>query len=248
MMTKKASKKADVKFASKGKGGKKIRAARALVDEVKKYSLNEAVAFLKSNGFTKFDSSLEAVCVLGVDTKHSDQQVRGVVSMPHGTGKKVRVAVFAKESKAEEAKNAGADVVGADDLVQSIQSGKIDFDYCIATPDMMGVVGKVAKILGPKGMMPNPKLGTVTVDVASAISKAKAGQVEFRAEKAGIIHAAVGKLSFSEDNLIENAQTLLSAVIKAKPAASKGTYLKAVYISSTMGPALPIDVAGLTVN
>jgi large subunit ribosomal protein L1 len=244
-MVKKQNNKSEVKTV--GKGGKKIRAVRALVD-VKKYTISEAVSFLKGSSFTKFDSSLEAVCVLGVDTKHSDQQVRGVVSMPNGTGKHVRVAVFAKENKANEAKNAGADLVGSDDLVQMIQSGKIEFDYCIATPDMMGVVGKVAKILGPKGLMPNPKLGTVTPDVASAIAKAKAGQVEFRAEKAGIVHAAVGKLSFSEDALVENTQALLSAVIKSKPAASKGTYLKAVYISSSMGPALPIDVTNLSMN
>jgi large subunit ribosomal protein L1 len=237
-----------VKHPGKGTGGKNIRQARALVDDVKKYSIGEAVTFLKNNSFTKFDSSIEIACGLGIDTKHSDQQVRGVVAMPHGTGKKIRVAVFAKEAKAEEAKNAGADVVGSDDLVQDIQSGKIDFDYCIATPDMMGVVGKVAKILGPKGLMPNPKLGTVTPDVAGAIAKAKAGQVEFRAEKAGIIHAGVGKLSFNENHLIENAQALLSAVIKAKPAAAKGMYLKTVYISSTMGPSLPIDVANLSMN
>ena len=232
----------------KGKGGKSIRQVRALVDGVKRYSIGEAASFLKTNSFTKFDSSLEIACVLGVDTKHSDQQVRGVVAMPHGTGKQVRVAVFAKEAKLEEAKNAGADVYGNDDLVAAIQAGKIDFDYCIATPDMMGVVGKVAKILGPKGLMPNPKLGTVTPDVVSAIAKAKAGQVEFRAEKAGIVHAAVGKLSFTEDNLVENVQALLSAVIKAKPAASKGAYLKSVYISSTMGPSLPVDLSSLSMN
>ena len=232
----------------KGKGGKNIRKARALVDDAKNYNLNEAVSFVKNNNFTKFDSSLEIVCVLGVDTKHSDQQVRGVVSMPHGTGKLVRVAVFAKDAKLEEAKAAGADIAGSDDLVKSIQAGDINFDYCIATPDMMGMVGRVAKILGPKGLMPNPKLGTVTPDVKGAIEKAKAGQVEFRAEKAGIVHAAIGKLSFAEDNLIENATTLLSAVMKAKPAASKGTYLKSVYVSSTMGPSLPVDVASLPVN
>ena len=239
---------AKAKYLVKGKGGKNIRQVRALIDELKKYSIGEAVSFLKNNHFAKFDSSLEVMCNLGVDTKHSDQQVRGVVAMPHGTGKQIRVAVFAKEAKAEEAKNAGADVVGSDDLVQAIQAGTINFDYCIATPDMMGVVGKVAKILGPKGLMPNPKLGTVTPDVVSAINKAKAGQVEFRAEKGGIIHAGVGKASFAENNLIENIQALISAVIKAKPVASKGTYLKAVYISSTMGPALPIDVASLSMN
>lgn len=231
-----------------GKGGKNIRKARGLVDKDRRYSLGEAISFLKNNHFAKFDSSIEVACVLGVDTKHSDQQVRGVVSMPNGTGKTVRVAVFAKEAKADEAKSAGADVVGADDLVQDIQAGKLNFDYCIATPDMMGVVGKVAKILGPKGLMPNPKLGTVTPDVAGAISKAKAGQVEFRAEKAGIVHAAFGKLSFEEDKLLENAQALLSAVIKAKPVASKGTYLKALFLSSTMGPSLAIDIANLSVN
>ena len=237
-----------VQHLVKGKGGKNIRQKRALVDAVRKYSVGEAVSFLKNNSFTKFDSSIEVICNLGVDTKHSDQQVRGVVSMPHGTGKQIRVAVFAKEAKAEEAKNAGADIVGNDDLVQMIQSGKIDFECCIATPDMMGVVGKVAKILGPKGLMPNPKLGTVTVDVAGAVTKAKAGQVEFRAEKAGIVHAGVGKLSFSENHLLENVQELLSAVIKSKPSASKGTYLKSVYISSTMGPSLAIDVANLSMN
>lgn len=231
-----------------GKGGKKIRCTRALVDSAKKYSLGEAITFLKSNDFAKFDSTLELACNLGVDTKQSDQQVRGVVSMPHGTGKTVRVAVFAKEAKLEEAQKAGADLAGGDDLVQMIQSGKIDFDCCIATPDMMGVIGKVAKVLGPKGLMPNPKLGTVTTDVAGAVAKAKAGQVEFRADKTGIVHAGVGKISFAENNLLENAQELLTAVIKAKPSASKGTYLKSVYISSTMGPSLAVDVATLSVN
>lgn len=231
-----------------GKGGKNIRKARGLVDSSRKYSLGEAISFLRNNNFTKFDSSIEVACVLGVDTKHSDQQVRGVVSMPNGTGKTVRVAVFAKDAKAEEARAAGAEVVGSDDLVQEIQSGKLNFDYCIATPDMMGVVGKVAKILGPKGLMPNPKLGTVTPDVSGAVAKAKAGQVEFRAEKAGIVHAAFGKLSFAEDKLLENLQALLSAVIRAKPAASKGTYLKSLFITSTMGPSLSIDVANISVN
>ncbi len=235
-------------LVSEGKGGKSIRKVRSMVDSQKKYTISEAAAFLKANSFTKFDSSLEIVCMLGVDTKHSDQQVRGIVSMPHGTGKQVKVAVFAKEAKAEEAKKAGADIVGSDDLVQEIQAGRLDFDYCIATPDMMGVVGKVAKILGPKGLMPNPKLGTVTANVAAAISAAKAGQVEFRAEKAGIVHASVGKLSFTEDKLVENAQALLSAVIKAKPSASKGMYLKSVYLSSTMGPSLAIDLVSLSTN
>ena len=236
------------KQAEVGKGGKNIRKARGLVDDLKKYSLEEGISFIKGNNFTKFDSSLELVCVLGVDTKHSDQQVRGVVSMPNGTGKVIRVAVFAKDKKLEEAIEAGADIAGSDDLVQAIQAGKIDFDYCIAMPDMMGMVGRVAKILGPKGLMPNPKLGTVTPDVVGAIAKAKAGQVEFRAEKAGIVHAAVGKLSFVESSLVENTKTLLSAVIKAKPAASKGMYLKSVYLSSTMGPSLSIDVASLPEN
>jgi len=185
------------------------------------------------------------MCNLGVDTKHSDQQVRGVVSMPHGTGKTIRVAVFAKDAKCEEARAAGADLVGSDELVNDILAGKINFDYCIATPDMMGVVGKVAKILGPKGLMPNPKLGTVTPDVTTAINKAKAGQVEFRAEKAGIIHAAVGKTNFSEENLVENVKALIAAVIKSKPAASKGVYLQGVYLSSSMGPSLSLDIASI---
>lgn len=239
---------AKTKHLVAGKGGKNIRQKRALVDNKRKYSLGEGISFLKENMYTKFDSTLELVCGLGVDTKHSDQQVRGVVSMPHGTGKVVRVAVFAKEAKLEEAKKAGADVAGSEDLLQMIQSGKVDFDCCIATPDMMGVVGRVAKILGPKGLMPNPKLGTVTVDIAGAVSKAKAGQVEFRADKAGIVHAGVGKLSFSNDALLANVNELLSAVIKSKPAASKGTYLKSVYVSSTMGPSLPIDITSLSVN
>jgi large subunit ribosomal protein L1 len=231
-----------------GKGGKNIRQKRALIDDSKSYGLGEAVDFLKDNAYTKFDSTFELVCNLGIDTKHSDQQVRGVVSMPHGTGKVIRVAVFAKEAKLEEAKKAGADIAGSDELLQLIQSGKIEFDCCIATPDMMGVVGRVAKILGPKGLMPNPKLGTVTVDVAGAVSKAKAGQVEFRADKAGIVHAGVGKISFSKDDLLANVNELLSAVMKSKPSASKGTYLKSVYVSSSMGPSLPIDVASLSVN
>lgn len=236
------------KIAGVGKGGKKIRNTRALVDNAKKYSLGEAISFLKENNFTKFDSTLEVVCNLGVDTKQSDQQVRGVVSMPHGTGKTIRVAVFAKDAKLEEAQKAGADVFGGDDLVQIIQSGKIDFDCCIATPDMMGVIGKVAKVLGPKGLMPNPKLGTVTTDVAGAVAKAKAGQVEFRADKTGIVHAGVGKISFKETSLLENVQELLGAVLKAKPTASKGAYLKSVFVTSTMGPSLTIDVATLSMN
>lgn len=243
-----AKAKKPVKDLGIGKGGKNIRKTRTLIDNSKKYSVGEAISFLKNNSFTKFDSTIEVTCGLGIDTKHSDQQVRGVVSMPHGTGKKVRVAVFAKEAKAEEAKAAGADIVGSDDLVKDIQSGKIDFDYCIATPDMMGLVGRVARALGPKGLMPNPKLGTVTPDVATAIARAKAGQVEFRAEKAGIVHAGVGKMSFKEDHLVENTQALLSVIIKSKPVASKGTFLKTVYISSTMGPALPIDVTNLSMN
>lgn len=229
----------------KVRNGKKLRAIKVLLDCEKMYVLDEAVKFLQTNKVAKFDETLEVVMCLGVDPKQSDQVVRGVVSMPNGIGKEIRAAVFAKDSKADEATKAGADIVGADDLVEKILAGEIRFDVCIATPDMMGVVGKVAKILGPKGLMPNPKLGTVTPNVTEAIGRAKAGQVEFKAEKAGIIHAGVGKLSFTDKQLAENIKALVSAVVKAKPAASKGTYLKDIYLSATMGPSLHIDLSSV---
>lgn len=227
----------------KPKGGKKIREARKKVDALKEYTLGEAVELVKEMSSAKFDETMEIACMLGVDPKHSDQMVRGVVPMPHGIGKKVTVAVFAKAGKAEEAKAAGADIVGAEDLVDQILAGNTNFDVCIATPDMMGIVGKVAKILGPKGKMPNPKLGTVTPDVAKAVDAAKSGQVEFRVEKAGIIHAGLGKLSFDKSKLIDNFRAFVEAVIKAKPSGAKGTYFKSATICSTMGPAVRIDVS-----
>jgi large subunit ribosomal protein L1 len=231
------------KMFQPGKGGKQMRAVRKLVDKEKEYSLDSAIEFLQANKFVKFDESLEVAINLGVDTKHSDQAVRGVVSMPAGTGKTIRVAVFVKEDRVEEAKKAGADMAGSDDLLQQIQGGKLDFDICIATPDMMGVVGRVARVLGPKGLMPNPKLGTVTVNIEKAINDAKSGQVEFRAEKAGIVHAGVGKVSFKRPDLISNVKTLFEAINKAKPAASKGAYLKSASICSTMGPSLKLDLS-----
>jgi large subunit ribosomal protein L1 len=225
---------------------KKAKALATAVDREKNYGIDEAIALAKSNATSKFDETIEVALNLGVDPRHADQMVRGVVSLPKGTGKSVRVAVFAKDAKAEEAKAAGADVVGADDLIDAITNGKIDFDRCIATPDMMGLVGRVAKILGPKGMMPNPKLGTVTPNVAQAVKDAKGGQVEYRVEKAGIIHSGIGKASFSAADLRENFDALVSAVVKAKPSGAKGKYLQRVAISSTMGPGIKIDVAEIT--
>lgn len=225
---------------------KKMKAANEQIDRSKNYELAEAVAILKKNasGY-KFDQTIDIALNLGIDPKHADQQVRGMISLPNGTGKSVRVAVFAKDAKAEEAKKAGADIVGAEDLVEQIKNGTMDFDRCIATPDMMGQVGQVAKILGPKGMMPNPKLGTVTPDVAKAVKDAKGGAIEFRAEKTGIIHAGVGKASFDDAKLIENIQAFVDAIAKAKPAGAKGTYMKKVTLSSTMGPGIKLDVAAL---
>lgn len=221
---------------------KKMKAANASVDKSKTYAIDEAVALLKTSaGARKFDETIDISINLGVDTKHADQQVRGMISLPHGTGKSVRVAVFAKDAKADEAKKAGADLVGAEDLINDIKNGKIDFDRCIATPDMMGLVGQVAKILGPKGMMPNPKLGTVTPDVAKAVSEAKAGSIEFRAEKSGIIHAGVGKASFDAKKLAENIDAFIDAIQRAKPAGAKGTYVKKITLSSTMGPGIRIE-------
>ena len=222
---------------------KKAKALSSTVDREKLHGVDEAIALVKTNATSKFDETIEVALNLGVDPRHADQMVRGVVSLPSGTGKSVRVAVFAKDAKADEARAAGADIVGADDLIEAIQGGTIDFDRAIASPDMMGLVGRVAKILGPKGLMPNPKLGTVTPNVAQAVKDAKGGQVEYRVEKAGIIHSGIGKASFSAADLRANFDALLGAVVKAKPTGAKGKYLRKVAISSTMGPGVKIDVA-----
>lgn len=225
--------------------GKRTRAAREAVDRKKLYDLSEAVALVKSNAGAKFDETIEVAMNLGVDPRHADQMVRGVVSLPNGTGRDVRVAVFARDAKADEAKAAGADIVGAEDLVEKVQKGNIDFDRCIATPDMMPLVGRLGKVLGPRNLMPNPKVGTVTPDVKTAVEAAKAGSVEFRVEKAGILHAGVGKASFDEAKLVENIKAFADAVSKAKPAGAKGTYIRRVALSSTMGPGVHIDVSSV---
>ncbi|MEY3906771.1 MAG: hypothetical protein RIR59_1594 [Pseudomonadota bacterium] len=229
-------------MAFQSKKSKKLAAA---VDRDKLYAVSDAIALIKEHATAKFDETIEVALNLGVDPRHADQMVRGVVSLPKGTGKTVRVAVFAKDAKAEEARAAGADIVGAEDLIEAITGGKIDFDRCIATPDMMGMVGRVAKILGPKGMMPNPKLGTVTPNVGQAVKDAKGGQVEYRVEKAGIIHSGIGKASFSAEDLRANFDALVDAVIKAKPAGAKGKYLRKAAISSSMGPGIRLDVADI---
>ena len=226
--------------------GKKGRVSHAKVDKTALYTPLQAMKLAKETATANFDETVEVHFRLGVDTRQADQQVRGSVSLPHGTGKEVRVAVFAEGDKAREAEAAGADIVGGDDLVAKIQGGWFDFDAAVATPDQMAKVGKVGKLLGPRGLMPNPKLGTVTMDVKGAVTAAKAGQVEFRAEKAGIVHAGIGKASFGEDQLLANARAFVDAIQRAKPTGAKGTYLKKVAVSSTMGPGVRVDVASLS--
>jgi len=223
------------------KPGKRFTAAKATVNRDKLYTLEEAVKLVKDAAKAKFDETIEVALNLGVDPRHADQMVRGVCQLPNGSGRKQRVAVFAKGAKAEEAKKAGADVVGAEDLVEQVQKGVIDFDRCIATPDMMPLVGRLGKVLGPRGLMPNPKVGTVTMDVAQAVAGAKGGAVEFRVEKAGIVQAGVGKASFTEAALVENIRALVDAVMKAKPSGSKGTFMKRIAVTSTMGPGVKIE-------
>jgi large subunit ribosomal protein L1 len=225
--------------------GKRLREAGERIDRQESYDLSEAVELIKQNASAKFDETVEIAVRLGVDPRHADQMVRGMVALPHGTGKSTRVAVFAKGDKAEEARDAGADLVGAEDLAEAIQKGEIAFDRCVATPDMMAVVGRLGKILGPRGLMPNPKMGTVTQDVAEAVAAAKGGQIEFRVEKMGIVHAGVGKASFSAEALSENVKTFVDAINRAKPSGVKGTYLKRVSLSSTMAPGLKLNVANL---
>ncbi|CRL10949.1 50S ribosomal protein L1 [Phaeobacter italicus] len=222
--------------------GKRTRAAREAFAGKENLSVEEAVALIKANANAKFDETVEIALNLGVDTRHADQMVRGVVGLPNGTGKDMRVAVFARGPKADEAKEAGADIVGAEDLMESIQGGNIDFDRCIATPDMMPIVGRLGKVLGPRNLMPNPKVGTVTMDVKAAVEAAKGGEVQFKAEKGGVVHAGVGKASFDEAKLIENVKAFISAVAKAKPSGAKGAYMKKIALSSTMGPGVTVNV------
>ena len=224
------------------KFGKRMRAVRQAVDGKVDLSVEEAVALVKANATAKFDETIEIAVNLGVDTRHADQMVRGVIGLPNGTGKSVRVAVFARDAKADEAKAAGADIVGAEDLMEIVQGGKIEFDRCIATPDMMPVVGRLGKVLGPRNLMPNPKVGTVTMDVTGAVKAAKGGEVQFKAEKGGVVHAGVGKASFDEAKLVENVKAFVEAVAKAKPSGAKGAYMKKIALSSTMGAGVTIDV------
>ena len=226
--------------------GKRISKAREGIDRNTQYSVEEAVKLLKKGASAKFDETVEIAMNLGVDPRHADQMVRGVVSLPNGSGRSIRVAVFARGEKADEAKAAGAHIVGAEELAEDVQKGKIDFDRCVATPDMMPLVGKLGKVLGPRNLMPNPKVGTVTADITAAVKAAMGGSVEFRVEKAGIIHAGVGKASFSEDALVENIRAFAQAVAKAKPTGVKGTYVKRMAISSTMGPGLKIEPSSIS--
>lgn len=240
-----ATKKAETKTATKSPYGKRLRKVREGLDSNKVWTLEEAVAFIKKNATAKFDETVDLAVNLGIDTKQSDQNVRGMVVLPNGTGKTIRVAVFAKGPKAEEAKKAGADIVGDDELAAMVQKGDMPFERVIATPDMMGTVGKLGQILGPKGLMPNPKLGTVTMDVTSAVKAAKGGSVEFRAQKEGIVHVGVGKASFDEKKLVENIRALMDALLKAKPTTMKGNYLRKAALSSTQGPGLKLDLSSL---
>ena len=224
------------------KFGKRMRSVREAADGKFDLSVEEAVALVKANAKAKFDETIEIAVNLGVDTRHADQMVRGVIGLPNGTGKSVRVAVFARDAKAVEAKAAGADIVGAEDLMEIVQGGKIEFDRCIATPDMMPVVGRLGKVLGPRNLMPNPKVGTVTMDVTAAVKAAKGGEVQFKAEKGGVVHAGVGKASFDEAKLVENVKAFVDAVAKAKPTGAKGAYMKKIALSSTMGAGVTIDV------
>jgi large subunit ribosomal protein L1 len=230
------------------KVAKRVAKSREGIDRDKNYALSEAVKLLKDRATAKFDETIEVAMNLGVDPRHADQMVRGVVNLPNGTGRSVRVAVFARNEKADEARAAGADIVGAEDLVTAVQGGEINFDRCIATPDMMPLVGRLGKVLGPRGMMPNPKVGTVTNDIAAAVKASKGGAVEFRVEKAGIVHGGVGKASFDAKAIEENVRAFADAVMKAKPAGAKGNYVKKVALSSTMGPGLKIDVASLSAS
>jgi large subunit ribosomal protein L1 len=225
--------------------GKRTRKAREGIDRNAFYNVEKAVEMIKSGATAKFDETIEVAMNLGIDPRQSDQNVRGVIQLPHGTGKSLRVAVFAKGDKAKLAKDAGADIVGEADLAEKVQAGQIDFDRCIATPDMMALVGRLGKVLGPRGLMPNPKLGTVTNDIAEAVKAAKGGQVEFRAEKAGLIHAGVGKASFSKEALIDNVKAFVGAVAKAKPSGAKGSYIKKISLSSTMGPGVKLEIASI---
>lgn len=225
--------------------GKRIKAALATFDREASYSVHDAVALVKKNATAKFDETVEVALNLGVDPRHADQMVRGVANLPNGTGRSVRVAVFAKDAKADEAREAGADIVGAEDLAEQIQSGDMPFDRVIATPDMMPLVGRLGKVLGPKGMMPNPKVGTVTMDVAKAVKDSKGGAVEYRAEKTGIVHAGVGKASFDQDKLAENVNFLLEKIQRERPSGAKGTFIKKVTLSSSMGPGVKIDTADI---
>ena len=224
------------------KNGKRLRTAYEAIDRDAFYGVDEAVKTIKERATAKFDETIEVSMNLGIDPRHADQNVRGVIMLPHGTGKSLRVAVFARGDKAKQALDAGADLVGAEDLAEKVQAGQMDFDRCIATPDMMAVVGRLGKVLGPRGLMPNPKLGTVTADVAEAVRAAKGGQVEFRAEKAGIVHAGVGKASFTEQALVENVKAFVGAISRAKPSGAKGTYIRKVSLSSTMGPGMKLEI------